>query len=115
MPRERLPNRRVSESFGFECNGLQYTATISRFDDGRIAEVFIGNHKNGSDADTAARDSGIVASLALQHGVPLDTLRKALLRDSHGRANGPLGAALDILAGRFSHLQLVSGDAGDTT
>ena len=25
-------------------------------------------------------------------------VRKALCRDSHGRANGPLGAALDIIA-----------------
>jgi hypothetical protein len=36
--RERLPNRRFSETFSLECAGLQYTATISRFDDGRLAE-----------------------------------------------------------------------------
>jgi hypothetical protein len=39
------------------------------------------------------------ASIALQHGVPLETIRRALLRDSHGRASSPLGVALDLLAG----------------
>jgi hypothetical protein len=31
--------------------------------------------------------------------VPLDVIWKALMRDSQGRPNGPLGAALNILAG----------------
>ncbi|MGO9047200.1 MAG: hypothetical protein ACLP02_07550 [Rhodomicrobium sp.] len=29
--RERLPNRRASEQFAFECNALTYTATVSFF------------------------------------------------------------------------------------
>jgi hypothetical protein len=97
--RRRLPNRRVSESFNFECAGMAYTATFSRFADGRIAEIFLSNHKTGSHADTAARDSAVVASLALQHGADIDTLRKALLRDPRGVASGPLGVALDLIAG----------------
>jgi hypothetical protein len=96
--RERLPNRRFSESFAVACAGLRYTATISRFPDGRLAEVFLTNHKAGSQADANARDSAVVCSLALQHGVPVDVIRKALLRDSRGRASSPLGAALDALA-----------------
>jgi hypothetical protein len=40
--RLRLPNRRPSEQFGFECNGLKYTASISRFPNGDLAEIFIG-------------------------------------------------------------------------
>ena len=36
---------------------MRYVATIARFDDGRLAEIFLTNHKVGSDADTAARDS----------------------------------------------------------
>jgi len=39
--RERLPDRRPSVSFSFECNGLHYTATISRYAEGRLAEIFI--------------------------------------------------------------------------
>jgi hypothetical protein len=34
---------------------------------------------------------------ALQHGADLDAIRRALGRDSSGRALGPIGAALDIL------------------
>jgi|SRR5215831_5921443 len=97
--RTRLPNRRACETFHFECNGLHYTASISRFSDGRLAEIFLSNAKAGSHSDSAAKDTAVVASIALQHGVPLDTLRKSLMRDSHGRASSPLGVALDIIAG----------------
>jgi hypothetical protein len=31
-------------------------------------------------------------------GVPLDTIRKALLRDPRGVASSPLGVALDLIA-----------------
>jgi hypothetical protein len=98
MTRERLPNRRASMTFNLECNGLCYTVTISRFADGRLAEIFLTNHKAGSQADANARDSAVVCSLALQHGVPLEVIRKALLRDSEGQASTPLGAAIDAIA-----------------
>ena len=97
--RNRLPNRRANETFNLECAGLSYTCTISRFADGRVAEVFLSNHKNGSHADTAARDAAIACSIALQHDADLETIRKALCRDVRGNASGPLGTALDIIAG----------------
>jgi hypothetical protein len=96
--RARLPNRRASTSFGLEVAGLRYTCTFSRFADGRVGEVFLNNHKSNSASDSNARDSAIVCSLALQHGVPLETIRRALLRDSHGRPSTPLGCALDRIA-----------------
>ena len=43
--RERLPDRRGSESFTFELNGLRFTATVSRFADGRVGELFLNNHR----------------------------------------------------------------------
>jgi hypothetical protein len=96
--RTRLPNRRPSTTFAFECNALHYLATVSFFNDGRLAEIFISNAKAGSHSDSAAKDSAVVASIALQHGVPVDVIRKALLRDPRGKASSPLGAALDIVA-----------------
>ncbi len=96
--RERLPNRRRSETFAVECSGLSYTATVSWFRDGRIAELFLNNGKAGSQADTSARDAAITLSLALQYGADIDVIRQALCRDSHGRPSGPLAAALDRLA-----------------
>jgi ribonucleoside-diphosphate reductase alpha chain len=96
--RQRLPNRRVSRSFDFERGGLSYTCTVSHFRDGKLAEVFLQNHKPGSQSDANARDSAVAASLALQFGCPVDVLRRALLRDPRGIASTPLGAALDLLA-----------------
>ena len=96
--RQRLPNRRLSENFTFELHGLRFTATVSRFEDGRLAELFLNNHKVGNQVDTNARDSAIILSFALQHGADADAIRKALCRDSQGRALGLIGAVLDLIA-----------------
>ena len=98
--RERQPNRRACESFSFEHGGMNYVASIARYDDGRLAEIFLTNHKVGSDADAAAKDSAVVCSIAFQHGVLAETICKALLRDSRGNPSSPLGAALDLLVDR---------------
>ena len=100
LVRERLPSRRESETFNFEVEGLRYCATVSRFANGRIGEIFLGNHKVGSQSDTNVRDAASAASLALQHGCTLDVLRDALLRDLRGKAATPLGVALDLVAER---------------
>jgi ribonucleoside-diphosphate reductase alpha chain len=98
MMRERLPNPRASISFEFKVSGLRYTASFSRFPDSRAAEIFLQNHKPGSQSDSNARDSAVTASLAMQHGCSLDILRRAVLCDPQGRASTPLGAALDLIA-----------------
>jgi hypothetical protein len=95
--RRRLPDRRASETFDVQAQGLQFTATVSRFSDGSLAEIFLQNHKAGSMAGINAQDAAVLASLALQHGVPLQVIRRALMRDSEGRASGPLAAALDLV------------------
>jgi hypothetical protein len=94
--RNRLPNRRPAESFELQPEGLRYIATVGRFPDGAIGELFLSNRKSDSSADTAARDCGTLLSLALRHGAVLETIRGALSTDSQGRASGPAGAALDI-------------------
>jgi hypothetical protein len=99
MSRQRLPNRRGSTTFDFEVVGLLYTATVSYFADGGIAELFLSNHKNGSAADTAARDAAVAFSIAVQHGADPEVIRRALSRNGDGTASGPLAAALDIIAG----------------
>jgi hypothetical protein len=97
--RRQLPGRRASETFGFRCNNLDYTATVSFFSTGELAEIFLSNSKAGSHSDSAAKDSAIVCSISLQHGVPVAVIRHGLLRDSRGVASFPLGCALDIVAG----------------
>jgi hypothetical protein len=71
---------------------------VSRFPDGRIGEIFLTNHKTNSAADVNARDAAIAFSFAVQHGADAEAIRRALCRDSQGRASGPLGEALDVIA-----------------
>src|SRR5215472_2526861 len=95
--RQRLKDRRACESFELEVAGQHFTATVGRYADGAIGEIFLQNHKPGSQSDSNARDAAVAASLALQFGCPLDVLQRALLRDSRGRASTPLGTAIDRL------------------
>jgi hypothetical protein len=56
------------DDLSIRCNDLNYTASICRFTDGTLAEIFISSSKAGSDSDAAAKDSAVVASIALQFG-----------------------------------------------
>ncbi|WP_375791053.1 hypothetical protein ACE102_01255 [Bradyrhizobium sp. vgs-9] len=94
--RYRLPARRAHWLFRFECDGQSYTGGIGRFEDGRIAEVFINSVKVGTAAETNAQDAAIVASLALQHGCPVETIGHALARS--GGSAGPLATLLRLVA-----------------
>jgi hypothetical protein len=97
--RARLPDRRVAELVDFEHAGRRWTLTIGRFADGGIAELFIDGPR---DAPIVALDqeSAIVASLALQSGCALETLRHALA----DRRAGPLSQCLGAptMPGPFS-------------
>ena len=96
--RLRLPNRRGHELLDFEHGGIRYTAGAGRFEDGGLAEIFLSAAKHGTAVDVSARDAAVAASLLLQHGCPVDTLRHALTRNSDGSASGPLARALDLLS-----------------
>ena len=96
--RQRLPNRRAHELLSFEHGGIRYTAGVGRFKNGDLAEIFLNTRKHGTAVDVNARDAAVAASLLLQHGCHVDTLRKALTRNSDGSASGPLARALALLA-----------------
>jgi len=96
--RRRLLDRRGLELVNFEHSGFRYTATIGRFPDGGLAEIFLNVDKSGTAIETIARDAAIVASIALQYGTPADVIRHAITRNGDGSASGPLGTLLDMLA-----------------
>jgi hypothetical protein len=96
--RERLPNRRAHTLLNIEASGFRYVAGVGHYDDGRLAEIFLNAEKGGTAIGDAARDSAVVASLALQHGVDPDRLRHALMRNGSGEPSGPLGVLLDSLS-----------------
>jgi ribonucleoside-diphosphate reductase alpha chain len=99
LTRRRLPNRRGHLVIEFEHGGFAYTAGIGFFDAAcqQPAEIFLSTAKHGTLLDTNARDGAIAASLLLQHGCPIETLRRALTRNGDGSASGPLAHVLDLL------------------
>jgi ribonucleoside-diphosphate reductase alpha chain len=98
VPCRRLPNWCGHELVDFEHGGIRYSAGAGRFEDGGLAEIFLSTAKHGTAVDVNARDAAVAASLLLQHGSPVDTLRHALTRNVDGSASGPLAHALDLLA-----------------
>jgi hypothetical protein len=100
MERQRLPNRRASETIGFEFRGAAYAVTFSCFADGRLGEVFIDcQAKGATPLDCDAKDVAVALSLALQHGAPVAEIRAALTRETDGRPVGVAGAVLDLIDG----------------
>jgi hypothetical protein len=97
--RERLPDRRPHELRNFEFAGIKYIAGIGTFPDGSLAEIFLNPAgRVGTDLEAHARDAAITASLRLQHGCPLDALRKALTRTGNGGPGSALSWILDQLS-----------------
>jgi len=99
MTRTRLPNRRPGEAVVFDHGGMLYTGHISfAVDSGRVTEAFLDGGKAGTAVQAMARDAAVLASLALQHGAPIEVLRHAMTRNDDGSAAGPMGALLDLVA-----------------
>ena len=99
--RTRLPDRRPHVAFSFQHGGIDYRCGFGWWPagpQGRVAEIFLSTAKLGSDTDTNGRDASIAASLALQYGADLDTIRRALCRNGNSTASGALGVALDHVA-----------------
>lgn len=101
MSRTVLPNRRSHEGFNFECWGQVFHAGVGRMKDDEaspILEVWINTSKSGTAAETYARDAAVLISLGLQYGIPLEAMRKTVMRNLDGTASGPIGRIVDLLA-----------------
>lgn len=102
MTRTTLPLRRAHEALDFFHWGRKFTAGIGRATPSSpIQEIWINTGRTGEQAETLARDSAVILSIALQCGATIDMLRHAITRDLDGRASGPIGALLDQLAKDF--------------
>jgi hypothetical protein len=97
--RDNLPARRIAETMEFRHRGINYTASVGFYPDGRLGEAFLDGVKAGTDAQINAKDGAVILSIALQYGVPLGVLRHAAARDDEGAPQGPLGALLYVMAG----------------
>jgi hypothetical protein len=104
VTRTVLANRRSSLTFTIQFQGERYHVTTGYYADGRIGEVFINrvigkaSAKVGTLLDGVCRDSAVLMSLALQHGVDLGTMMHAITRNEDGEASTIIGAIVDRLA-----------------
>lgn len=98
--RTPLPTRRLAERLKFEHRGIKYYGSLGYdpVDHSAPREMFLQAGKVGSGVEAIARDTAVFASLALQHGCPLETLRNAVTRLDDGSAAGPGGRLLDMIA-----------------
>ena len=78
MTRERISARR--DCVSFNCRHAQriYHVSAGHFPDGRLAEIFIDADKIGSDVQQHVANAAILASIALQHGVAVETVIHAV-------------------------------------
>ena len=100
MTRAHLPNRRPASSFEVEHEGRRFRVALGLYEDLKPGEVFIsalGKTGKGSMTEALARDAAILASLALQFGVPTDLMRRAITRDDHEKPATLIGAVLDAM------------------
>jgi ribonucleoside-diphosphate reductase alpha chain len=75
--REKMPQRRKGSTQKAMVGGHKVYLRTGEYDDGRLGEIFIDMHKEGS-AFRALMDSfSIAISVALQYGVPLDVFVNA--------------------------------------
>lgn len=98
--RATLPQRRYGESFELRHGNYRapFHVTIGYYGDGKIGEVFISGGKSGSETDAVTRDGAVLLSIALQYGVPLETIKGAITREVNGAPSTVIGAVVDRLA-----------------
>jgi len=97
------PNRRASETITFKWPSYSlraptYFVSSSKSDSGTIYEIFVASARPSSPMADVIRDASIIISLALQHGVHIDTLRHSITRLNDNSAASIIGAALDLVA-----------------
>lgn len=74
MTREQLPDRRGNIGFELEDEGQRYTVMAGYYPDGRLAELFLNVGRPDSSLQASAENAAILVSIALQAGVPAETL-----------------------------------------
>lgn len=76
--RKKLPRTRDSKTHHFSIGGHDGYAQPGFYPDGTLGELFIKMNKEGSTVSGLMDTIGILTSLGLQHGVPLQTMVEKL-------------------------------------
>ena len=75
-PRQRLPDTRVALNHKFDIAGHEGYITVGLFENGQPGELFIQMAKEGSTIGGLMDTVATLTSIALQYGVPLESLVK---------------------------------------
>jgi ribonucleoside-diphosphate reductase alpha chain len=113
--RRRLPNRRKGYTQKAIIGGHKVYLRTGEWEDGRLAEVFIDMHKEGSGFRSLMNNFAIAISLGLQYGVPLEEFVEASCPPGrrHRRGHDTIKMATSILDYIFRELAISYLDRND--
>jgi ribonucleoside-diphosphate reductase alpha chain len=110
LVRARLPDTRNSITHKFNISGHEGYITVGLDDSGRPGEVFIKMAKQGSTMSGLMDTIGILTSVALQYGVPVEALVRKLentrFEPSGWTPNAAIGEATSVVDYLFRWLDL---------
>ena len=99
--RHRLPDTRPAVTHKFSIAGHDGYLTVGQYENGQPGEIFITMAKEGSTLSGLMDSFALVFSIALQHGVPLETLVSKLahtgFEPSGWTGNPEMGYAKSIM------------------
>jgi ribonucleoside-diphosphate reductase alpha chain len=114
--RRRLPDERRSITHKFRVEEQEGYLTVGLFEDGSPGEVFITISKEGSTIRGLMDSLAVMMSLALQYGVPLESLAakfKNVRFEPHGFTSNPeIPQASSLVDYVFRWLELKFADRG---
>ena len=111
--RRKLNDRRPGYTQQAWINGHEIILRTGEFEDGTLAEIFIDMYKEGTSTFRSLLNAfAIVTSQALQHGVPLERMVKALT-DTNYPPNGRVDGT-DQVAEATSIIDYVFRELGTT-
>jgi ribonucleoside-diphosphate reductase alpha chain len=90
--RRRLPDTRRSITHKFQIDDQEGYFTIGLYTDGTPGELFITAHKTGSSVQGLLESFGIMVSMSLQYGVPLEDIARKMIGarfEPSGRTQNP--------------------------
>ena len=114
--RRRLPDERKSITHKFTVAGHEGYITVGLYDDGKPGEVFITMAKEGSTISSLMEAIGVMMSVALQSGVPVDTIIRKFVHSRFEPAGFtenpdiPLAKSILDYIGKFLALNFLSPD-----
>lgn len=113
--RVRLPETRHSITHKFSISGHEGYLTVGLYDDERPGELFIKMAKEGSTMSGLMDTIGILTSLALQYGVPIEALARKLehqkFEPSGWTRNPQIGQASSVVDYIFRWLGMTFSDS----